>query len=85
MSDINHMWVDVAFFGAVADAAGSREIVVEVPDTSTVTDVLSRLSPQLQKYRGKKLLHAVNEEYVDENAPLHDGDKLAVFAPVSGG
>lgn len=33
----------------------------------------------------ERILIAINQEYDDKNAELHDGDEIAFFPPVSGG
>jgi molybdopterin converting factor subunit 1 len=77
--------VNVLFFGATADAVGSRELELTVEESATVgsiTDHLSQQHPTLAKHQ---LLIAVNEEYADPDTVLNDGDELALFTAVSGG
>ena len=60
---------------------------LEMPAGATVSDVLSHLEssyPRIKDYR-PVVLTAINEEYVDQHAAVHDGDEVAIFPPVSGG
>ncbi|PYT01491.1 MAG: molybdopterin converting factor subunit 1 [Acidobacteria bacterium] len=79
------MKVNVLFFGATADLVGSRAFETSLPETSVAADVISLLRAKYPNLRDRKLLVAVNEQYVGENTRLSNGDQLAVFTPVSGG
>ena len=79
------MQITILLFGATADLVGERELVLELPDGSTVGEVLPNLkqkNPGLSKH---KLLVALNEEYVSHDTRVRNGDMLAVFTAVSGG
>ena len=81
------MQVRLLFFASLKDIVGSRELSLDVPGNSTVGDILSTLEsryPRLAAYR-QIVLTAVNEEYVAKDAPVADGDEVAIFPPVSGG
>jgi molybdopterin synthase catalytic subunit len=81
------MQVRLLFFATLKDIVGAREMRVDMPAGATIADVLTRLEnsyPRVRDYRSV-VLTAVNEEYVDHNAPLNDGDEVAIFPPVSGG
>jgi molybdopterin converting factor subunit 1 len=81
------MHVRLLFFATLKDIVGAREMQVEVPVGASVADVLAHLEgsyPRVKDYR-PVVLTAINEEYVDQNTPVHDGDELAIFPPVSGG
>jgi molybdopterin converting factor small subunit len=77
--------VTVLFFGAAADAAGTRESPFDAGDNATAGAAITSLIEQHPALTRHKLLFAVNEEYVDAQTPLADGDTLAVFTAVSGG
>ena len=78
--------VRVLFFGAAADAAGTRQI--EIPANgvalnelwSIVTDKYPALAPM----RGT-LAFAINGEYAGLDELVSAGDEVAVMPPVSGG
>jgi len=77
--------VKILFFGATADAAGTREEVLELKNVSDVGDAVETLLKRHPRLSGPKLLIAVNEEYVTSDTPLNEGDELALFTAVSGG
>jgi molybdopterin synthase catalytic subunit len=81
------MQVKFLFFATLKDIVGAREMAVDLPEGATVGDALTRLEsayPRIQAYR-PIVLTAVNEEYTNEQAPLMEGDEVALFPPVSGG
>jgi molybdopterin converting factor subunit 1 len=81
------MQVRLLFFASLKDIVGARQLQLDVPSGATVGDVLARLEssyPRMKEYR-PVVLTAVNEEYVDHRAAIHEGDEVAIFPPVSGG
>jgi MoaE-MoaD fusion protein len=81
------MQVRLLFFATLKDIVGAREMQLEVPVGVTIADVLTHLEgnyPRIKEYR-QVVLTAINEEYVDQNTQVEDGDELAIFPPVSGG
>ena len=81
------MQVRLLFFATLKDIVGAREMQVEVPGGATIADVLTHLEsryPRVKDYRSV-VLTAINEEYVNQNASIQDGDEVAIFPPVSGG
>lgn len=79
------MKVNVLFFGATADAVGSRELVLNIEETNTAGSIIDQLSQTHLALTKHKLLIAINEEYADPDTILNDGDELALFTAVSGG
>ncbi len=75
----------VLFFGAAAEAVGTREAEVEVAEGLTAGELLESLKAKHPGLAGQKLLFAVNEEYVAASTPLEPGSEVAIFTPVSGG
>lgn len=75
----------VLFFGATADAVGSRELDLATVETTTAQSLINQLSQQHPALAKHKLLIAVNEEYADADTILNDGDEIAIFTAVSGG
>ena len=89
------MRCEVLLFAGLADAAGTRRIMVDLADGARVADLLEKvcsdhrqlegqLHGQLQGLR-QTIAVAVNERYVDESTALADGDVVALIPPVSGG
>ena len=77
--------VKILFFGATAEAAGTREEALELNDISNVDDAVRTLLDRHPRLSTHKLLIAVNEEYASPETLLNNGDELAVFTAVSGG
>lgn len=62
------------------DAEGDG-VTLELPDGALVSDVLATLRiPARVPYLG-----VVNGHEVEDTQPLHDGDELTIFPPLSGG
>ena len=51
----------------------------------TVRDLLDALAHQIPALARTRGMVAVNQEYVTPEAPLKDGDEVALIPPVSGG
>ena len=79
------MKVQVLFFGATADAAGTREIGIDFPADAKAADAFSEIVKKFPQLAHHKLLFAVNQEYAGGDEVIKDGDELAVFTAVSGG
>lgn len=76
------MQIRVRVFAALRERAGADEVALELPDGATVSDALSRLGHLTD---GVRAVLAVNREYADPGATLHEGDEVALIPPVSGG
>ena len=75
------------FFATLKDIVGSRELRLDVPQGITVADLwaqLERSYPRMKDYRAI-VLTALNEEYVNKDTVIGEGDEVALFPPVSGG
>ena len=61
---------------------------LELPSGSTLSDALARLLPAMGK-QAEQVATAVNGEFVPRGAraehPLHDGDAVLCFSPITGG
>ena len=81
------MRVHVLLFAALREAVGAKELFLELEAGASVADVLTALEsdhPVLGKFRGRVLV-SVNREHRSTDAPLKDGDEVAILPPVSGG
>jgi molybdopterin synthase sulfur carrier subunit len=79
--------VPVALFARYREAVGRGRIEVEVAEGATVEDVWTALAaahPTLTRYRPHTLF-AVGTDYVEADHPVHAGEEVACFPPVSGG
>jgi len=79
------MNVDLALFASLSqfqpDGQGGRHArSVELADGTTIADVIASLGLPDQPR-----VVFVNNRHAEETAPLHDGDRLAIFPPVAGG
>jgi molybdopterin synthase catalytic subunit len=76
------MQVTVRLFAMLRERAGASEVEVELPEGARVRDALAALDGLAD---GMPVVMAVNREYAKEDAPLGEGDELALIPPVSGG
>jgi len=81
------MKVEILYFAQLREAMGVDSEVVDAAPRSTVGDVVARLQERRNwnAVRALPLSYAVNESVVDREQPLHEGDRLALLPPVSGG
>lgn len=79
------MKVQVLFFGATREAAGTREIEFDLADDAGAEHALQKIVARFPQLENHSLLFAVNQEYADGSETINDGDELAVFTAVSGG
>lgn len=77
------MRITVHFFAALADRAGQRERMLEIPNETKV----EALYEQLFGSDGERLpvMFAVNQEYVSGEHLLESGDEVAFIPPLGGG
>jgi molybdopterin converting factor subunit 1 len=81
------MTIRVLFFASLADISGMRETRVDAAGFPTVRSLFEKFAgefPQLEGYNSS-VLFAVNSEFAKPESPVHDGDEVAFFPPVSGG
>jgi len=79
--------VRVRFFASYAELAGCETTAVDLPLPATVGDVVRRVREQLPGARGlpERPLTAVNLRHVKLDAPVDDGDEVALLPPLAGG
>ena len=81
------MQVRVLFFGRLKEIVGFADDTAELSEGARVEDLFARYGnrfPALAQFR-PSVAAAVNQEYADWNAPLHNNDEVAFLPPVSGG
>jgi len=80
------MTVTVLLFASYADALGERKIPIDVPNGSTVGEVVRRVREMAGSARlPTEPMVAVNEEYAKADRRLAAGDEVAIIPPVAGG
>jgi MoaE-MoaD fusion protein len=87
MSVLPPIRIRVRLFAMQREAAGTRELRLEVPLGSTVDDAWAAIVgtiPALAPGRAS-LRFAVNGHYAEPDTALADGDEIAFIPPVSGG
>lgn len=81
------MMVTVRLFASYREAVGARELTIELPEASTIRQLVERLSeehPRLREVVGSATF-AVNREYRTADARLEAGDEVVILPPVAGG
>jgi molybdopterin converting factor subunit 1 len=80
------MRVRVRLFASYAEAAGRDELDLELPAGATAADCLAAVRAEAWAERLPPApALAVNRRYVKGDAPLHEGDEVALIPPVAGG
>lgn len=81
------MKIDVRLFATLKDRAGANSVAIDLPDGSTVSQLLEQIAstyPALAPALPSTLV-AVNQEFAFPPTPINAGDEVALFPPVSGG
>ncbi len=79
---LSSMRIAVRLFAGLREQAGTRERILDLPTDAKVADVWPALELGEEP---AGLLIAVNRAYADREAPLEEGDEVALIPPVSGG
>jgi molybdopterin converting factor subunit 1 len=81
------MRVTVRLFAAHREAAGTSTYIAELPVGATVSDAFARVCgafPSIS-HGARAAAFALNRSHVAGDAPLADGDEVAILPPVAGG
>ncbi len=80
------MRVTVLFFAVCRDFAGTDQAEFELPDGSSVAQLIQAVSDRMgaDSVPGNVAV-AVNQEYAPHSKILEDGDEVAIIPPVAGG
>ena len=80
------MTISVLLFASYADALGRSAVDVELPDGSTVADLVASLQrlPGAHRLPPRPMV-AVNEEYARWDQAISSRDEVAIIPPVAGG
>lgn len=79
--------VAVKLFAAYQEAYGVSELLLDLPEGTTVMQVCDRLLqkyPELEQWRSLTRF-GVNLQFVASETELKDGDEVVLIPPVSGG
>ena len=77
------MKVKVLFFGILKETTGRQEMTLKgINDSDTLQKHLVSIMPVLKNYTFRL---AVNQEFIDSNCTLNEGDIVAVMPPFAGG
>jgi molybdopterin converting factor subunit 1 len=81
------MRIEVLFFASARDLAGTDQKSVELPDGADVASLLRRVLDEHPALEGamRSARFARNEDFVERDAVLADGDRVAWLPPMSGG
>jgi molybdopterin synthase sulfur carrier subunit len=77
------MSIKVLFFASLRESMGRASDELQAADATTVAgvwDIVANGEPM-----PANLLAAINQEYVNADALVADGDEVAFFPPVTGG
>jgi MoaE-MoaD fusion protein len=77
----------VRFFAMFREQLGTGQTTIEIPEGSTAGEGFDAALADVPSLRGLAgtVMLMVNEEYVEPDHILADGDELAIIPPVSGG
>ena len=81
------MTIAVHFYSYFKELTGCAETTVELPDGSTIGELLSELMTRFPKLAPmqKSMLIAVGVDYAVREQVLKPGDEVSLFPPVQGG
>ena len=79
--------VQALFFAAYRDLLGTSALRVDLPDGSTVADLVRELRGRGAPFDAlpREPAIAVNRAYAFHTEPLRSGDEVAFIPPVAGG
>ncbi len=81
------MKLSVKLYATLRDRAKAREVALDLSEGATVAALLERLGAEYPALTPSlpTCLVAVNQEFAFATTPIHAGDEVALFPPVSGG
>ncbi|MBI2902266.1 MAG: MoaD/ThiS family protein [Candidatus Methylomirabilis oxyfera] len=81
------MKVRVRCFATAREIVGTGELVIDLPEGSTLTQLFDQIQGQFPRLQGLagSLLFSVNREYAPSDRRLVAEDEVALIPPVSGG
>ena len=79
------MTLTVLLFASYAEAFGTSQLHVELPEGATPADLVARIRALRPDRRLPAALVAVNQEYAAPGQALRPTDEVAIIPPVAGG
>jgi molybdopterin converting factor small subunit len=79
------MKLKLLFFGALTDVVSNKQQIVDGIDTKDVKTLDSFLKLKYPVLNSYKYKIAVNQQIINENKLLNDGDEIAFLPPFAGG
>ena len=81
------MRVRVLFFGMLKDWAGKSDDSLDLPEGSTLGDVVQHYETRIPRMKdfAASIAMSVNQEYAGPESRLKAGDEVGLLPPVSGG
>ena len=84
------MTVKIVFFASLREALGVDSVDLQISGSSSVSALISQLSNQqspewLGILTAENIRIAVNQDLINEDVVVNDGDEVAFFPPVTGG
>jgi len=79
--------INVLLFASLKDIAGKGQLEIEVEENCSIEDLSSKLYelyPKVESFESSVRI-ALNQEFVEGDIELRDGDEVAYLPPVSGG
>lgn len=89
------MKIRVLYFAWIRESVQNTQEVIEIPENSNLTDLLSRLQSKYPLIHSaiddmihskSAMVMALNQNYIlDYSIPLSNNDEIAFIPPISGG
>jgi molybdopterin converting factor subunit 1 len=81
------MQITLKFFAVVRERLGESELIIELPEGSTIGDVREIVNTMAGDHAPlvERSMTMLNQEYAQRDELLSDGDEVAFIPPVSGG
>ena len=79
--------VNILFFANLKDLTGVHELMLDIPDNTTVLEfktILVGVHPEIQKYIDSTVV-SINQNFAFDHDEIPRGAEIAIFPPVSGG
>ncbi|VAW35651.1 hypothetical protein MNBD_DELTA02-1144 [hydrothermal vent metagenome] len=78
--------VKVLFFGMLSAKTGTKVATVELEkDQTLLSEVISEIRSRYPELPEGPFIYAINEEQAAPDAPVKDGDEIAIMPPFAGG